>query len=100
MPRKLPAARLSQVSPRNMPAEVERLARANGIEKPVDDNDEDFSETKEQEKILKSPTWNSTVFRWSFMVISAGIIVIGWIMFGMGVSWGVHGSVIAGTTGE
>ena len=100
VPRKLPAARLSQIAPRNLPAEVERLARANGIEKPVDDSDEDFDGIKAQEKILKSPTWNSTAFRWSFMLISAGVIFIGWIMFGMGVNWGVHGSVIAGTTGE
>lgn len=100
-PKRLPAARLSQIAPRDLPAEVDCLARARGFTKPVgDDGDEDFSETKELEKALKAPTVNDTVFRWSFAVVSVGIIVIGWIMFGLGVGWGVHGSVIAGTTGE
>jgi hypothetical protein len=100
IPKRLPAARLSQVTPRDVSAEVDRLARLQGLSKPADDGDEEFSETKAQERALKSPVVHSTVFRWSFMIASVTIIVIGWVMFGLGVSWGVHGSVIAGTTGE
>ena len=100
IPTRLPAARLSQVAPRDLPAEVERLARLKGLSKPVDEGDDEFNETKAQEKILKSPTVTSPVFGWTFLAVSLGIIFIGWIMFGLGVGWGVHGSVIAGTTGE
>lgn len=100
VPGLLPAARLSQVAPRHLPEEVEKLARRRGLEKPVDDNDDEFDETKALEKELKSPSVHSPTFRYSFLVISAGVIVIGWVLFGMGVSWGVHGSVVAGSTGE
>ena len=61
--------------------------------------DED-GETKELERALKAPSWRGPLFRWSFMAASLGVIFIGWIMFGMGVNWGVHGSVVAGSTGE
>ena len=41
-PRTLPAARLSQLPPRDMPAEVEKLAQAQGIVvHKADPNDED-----------------------------------------------------------
>jgi hypothetical protein len=28
------------------------------------------------------------------------VILVGWILFALGVLWGVHGNVIAGTVGE
>lgn len=100
IPTILPAARLSQVAPRDLPMEIDKLSALKGIQKPVDDGDEYFNETKEKEKLLKAPAVTSPAIRYLFLVVSFGIIVIGWIMFGLGVSWGVHGSVIAGTVGE
>ena len=101
-PNTLPAARLSQLPPRDMPAEVEKLAQAQGIVvHKADPNDEDeMSEIKVKERLLKSPKERGVVTTWAFLLAALGVIFIGWIMFGLGVNWGVHGSVIAGTTGE
>ncbi|KAL5520380.1 hypothetical protein ACEPAG_9604 [Sanghuangporus baumii] len=90
----LPAARLSQVQPRLLDVEIERLLRKKGMGKI------DGLDMKQDEKRLKSPVPGREGLRWIFLAAATGIIFIGWIMFGMGVSWGVHGSVIAGTTGE
>ncbi|KAI0331369.1 MFS general substrate transporter [Cubamyces sp. BRFM 1775] len=102
-PNVLPAARLSQVSPRELPDEVEKLARNQGIvvRKPApEEEDEGVTELKLKEKMLKSPTHQSGILSWAYLLIGLGIIFIGWIMFGLGVNWGVHGSVVAGTVGE
>ena len=100
-PTLLPASRLSQIAPRDLPAEVDRLARIEGIQDvKVTEPGNEIDETKEKEKLLKAPAVTSPAIRYLFLVVSFGIIVIGWIMFGLGVSWGVHGSVIAGTVGE
>ncbi|KAI0673172.1 MFS general substrate transporter [Trametes maxima] len=102
-PNTLPAARLSQVAPRDLPDEVERLARNQGIviHKPGPDEEGDsVNEVKLKEKMLKSPKHQSGILSWAYLMIGLGIIFIGWIMFGMGVNWGVHGSVVAGTVGE
>ncbi|KAI1787363.1 MFS general substrate transporter [Ganoderma leucocontextum] len=99
-PNLLPAARLSQVAPRDLPEAVDKLARAKGIVVPKADPEEDgASETKAKEKILKSPMVTSWV-NWVYSAVALGVILIGWVMFGMGVNWGVHGSVVAGTVGE
>ncbi|KAM5537436.1 hypothetical protein V8D89_008955 [Ganoderma adspersum] len=99
-PNLLPAARLSQVAPRDLPEAVDKLARAKGIVVPKYDPSVDgLSETKAKEKILKSPTVTGWV-NWLYSAVALGVIFIGWIMFGMGVNWGVHGSVVAGTVGE
>ena len=101
-PNTLPAARLSQLPPRDMPAEVEKLAQAQGIVvHKADPNDEDeMSEIKVKERLLKSPQPRGVVMSWAYLLIGLGVIFIGWIMFGLGVNWGVHGSVVAGTVGE
>ncbi|CDO77471.1 hypothetical protein BN946_scf184902.g5 [Trametes cinnabarina] len=102
-PNVLPAARLSQVAPRDLAAEVEKLARAKGIvvHKPdPDDEDQGSSELKTKEKMLKSPKRTGGLASWTYAIIGLCIIFIGWVMFGMGVNWGVHGSVVAGTVGE
>lgn len=118
-PTLLPAARLSQVKPSRMQEEVRMLldrrahtssvgsdmniARVDEGEKEDDaDDDGEFEEKKllSDEKALKKAQPGMDGMRWMFLVASAGIIAIGWIMFGLGVEWGVHGSVIAGTTGE
>jgi hypothetical protein len=98
----LPAARLSQVPPSELPREVERLARIRGIsDKDVKaSEDDEIDIIKEKEKKLKSPLPGREGERWIFLCAAVGMIFIGWIMFGLGVNWGVHGSVIAGTVGE
>ncbi|KAH9886734.1 MFS general substrate transporter [Cubamyces lactineus] len=102
-PNVLPAARLSQVSPRELPDEVEKLARKQGIvvRKPAPEEEDDgVTELKLKEKMLKSPIHQSGILSWGYLLIGLAVIFIGWIMFGMGVNWGVHGSVVAGTVGE
>lgn len=100
-PTVLPAARLSQVTPRDLPEETAGLARRMGISVSKDDNDDEhISLSKKQENLLKAPRSGLEGMRWAFLTVAVGIIIIGWIMFGLGVGWGVHGSVIAGTTGE
>ncbi|KAJ3833173.1 MFS general substrate transporter [Lentinula raphanica] len=120
-PTLLPAARLSQTKPSKMQEEVRILLAKGAAASPIsrrrrgsgsdvdeddkelgDDEDGLFEEKRllEDEKMLKKARPGMDGMRWMFLVASAGIIAIGWIMFGMGVEWGVHGSVIAGTTGE
>ncbi|KAF9058999.1 MFS general substrate transporter [Rhodocollybia butyracea] len=67
-----------------------------------DDSTDEEKKLLANEKLLKrvEPGIVTDRLRWVFLAASAGIIAIGWIMFGLGVEWGVHGSVIAGTTGE
>ena len=98
----LPAARLSQVPPRILPEEVERLAKLRGItDKDVKTSIEDEVDlVKGKEKLLKSPVPGREGLRWIFLGAAVGMLFIGWTMFGLGVNWGVHGSVIAGTVGE
>lgn len=101
----LPAARLSQVQPRFLADEVDRLAQLKGIttgstKSSTDSYDSDQEEIKLKEKLLKSPVTGREGLRWLFLAASVGMVFVGWIMFGLGVSWGVHGNVIAGTTGE
>lgn len=107
----LPAARLSQISPSALPAEVERIATAKGLidvsnvagkdSQPDSIDSAGVNETQKYEKLLKSPNMSASVTKkWIYMTLSLGVIVLGWIMFGLGVGWGVHGSVVAGTVGE
>ncbi|KAJ3479652.1 hypothetical protein NLI96_g8903 [Meripilus lineatus] len=99
-PTMLPAARLSQIAPKELPAEVDRLCEKKGIVYNKKDEDEGISDVTIKQKLLKAPHPGREELRWLFLVVSVGIIFIGWIMFGLGVGWGVHGSVIAGTVGE
>ncbi|KAI0920584.1 hypothetical protein AcV5_010283 [Taiwanofungus camphoratus] len=114
-PALLPAARLSQVSPRALPAEVERLARMTGLtlggareecsrdgekeESGGERDGEEADETKEKERQLKAPDARLRWARWACLAGGAAIIVVGWVMFGLGVEWGVRLNVIAGTVG-
>lgn len=99
-PSLLPAASLSQIAPGNLPSEINSLAEKRGIVLEKEENENEKLMVKKKEKILKSPQNSNSWVQWSYMVIALGIIVIGWVMFGVGVEWGVHGSVVAGSTGE
>ncbi|KAH9920859.1 MFS general substrate transporter [Epithele typhae] len=84
---------------------VEKLAAAQGIvvnkaDRKDDDDDDEVSDIKLKERMLKSPKTRNGVISWGYLIVALGIIFIGWIMFGLGVNWGVHGSVVAGTVGE
>ncbi|KAK7059925.1 MFS general substrate transporter [Favolaschia claudopus] len=95
----LPAAHLAQVKPSLLNLSIERLwHKREGADET--EKEEVDVEPKRWESILKSPLNPGSGWRWVYGVLSLGIIVLGWIMFGLGVSWGVHGSVIAGTVGE
>ncbi|CAA7261924.1 unnamed protein product [Cyclocybe aegerita] len=114
----LPAARLAQVAPRKLPQEVARLMAWKelllrdptgvGVQwvKNMNPGGEklllDDVEVKKGEKLLKMSIIGQGYksMQWLYIATSVGVILVGWIMFGLGVGWGVHGSVIAGTTGE
>ncbi len=104
----LPAARLAQVRPSRLRAEVERLAillnLPESTKAPAEkngSNDYEGDDFKAKEKILKSTSVGSRgKWGWTFVGVSLGIIFLGWLLFGLGISWGVHGNVVAGTTGE
>lgn len=98
-PETLPAARLSEVSPRALPAEVERLCERRGVDMPKEELEAAVSEVKAKERRLKAVDPRAEWARWACLVGGAAVIVIGWIMFGLGIEWGVHGNVIAGTVG-
>jgi hypothetical protein len=105
-PSALPAARLSQVKPSRLAEEVDRLlpsqalagGHIGGMKGPHGetlssdvDSESELEEVKVKERILKSPRAGYEGLRWIFLVTSLGIIMVGWIMFGLGVGWGVHG---------
>ena len=98
--RLLPAARLAQVAPGKLESEVVRLW---GGEILREEAELDLT-VKEKEQILKSTRLaDSSIQRsakWLPPICALVVILIGWIMFALGVVWGVHGNVIAGTVGE
>jgi hypothetical protein len=119
LPNVLPAARLAQVKPSKLEHEVEAMLTKRGLTQPtvnghsLDEshiegiiNDDGLNVQEKtllaNEKLLKrvEPGKMMDRLRWLFLAASVGIIVLGWTIFGLGVEWGVHGNVIAGTTGE
>jgi hypothetical protein len=94
----LSAAHLSQVEPALLDLSIQRLWSERQAAHGADETED--VDPKYRESILKSPANPRMGWRWVYAGLSVGIIVLGWIMFGLGVNWGVHGSVIAGTTGE
>ncbi|KAG2344649.1 MFS general substrate transporter [Suillus weaverae] len=97
--RYLPAARLSEVRPKYLEKEVEKLWKL----RPHSVTGEDENITPKQKEVaLKSPVPSSVSLYARWVAIGAGftIVLIAWVIFGFGVEWGVHGSIVAGTTGE
>jgi hypothetical protein len=91
----LPAARLAQVAPADLSDEIDLLWE--DLEEKKSPN----LSRKYKESILKSPRHEGWPYIWwLYLVGAAGVVLIGWIMFALGVEWGVHGDVIAGTVGE
>lgn len=87
----LPAARLAQVPARHTVAEVERL---DGLG-PIPSGEAQFKHLQEREYNLKVIGLDRGWLSWTMLWWSIAIVGIGWIMFGLGVFWGVHGSVVS-----
>jgi len=99
----LPAARLAEVAPRRLRHEVDRLCACTGVddqEMQIEEKEDERAREKRRERTLKAPQPQWEWVRWMSGAIACGIVVLAWIIFGLGVSWGVHGSVIAGTVGD
>ncbi|KAG1732634.1 MFS general substrate transporter [Suillus paluster] len=100
--RYLPAARLSEMQPKHLEREVEKLWELR-LHTVTEEGKRDESMTpKEKEVALKSAVASSVSLYARWVAVGGGItiILIAWVIFGFGVAWGVHGSVTAGTTGE
>jgi len=106
--RYLPAARLSQVRPKNYCDETNRLweklaaSPRGGVAYALSEHGADAELTRaEKARILKGPEptkasdWGRQAAMWFGIIV----VVIGWIVFGLGVMWGVQGSVISGSVG-
>lgn len=106
----LPASTLSQITPAYKKAEVDRmwsrgLQDASSLRGEMIDGGGDGDELswEEKEKVLKAPRRGSkTLVAIVAPAVGMGIILLGWVMFGLGVSWvsgflrlriasGVHG---------
>jgi len=118
-PSVLPAATLAQVKPSKLKDEVARLSRAKqGFSQPtldgpivddsgfvaIDNDDDSYNEEQKllaNEKLLKRVETGKVMdqVRWLFVVASVGVILLGCVVFGLGVEWGVQGNVIGSTVG-
>ncbi|EGN94916.1 hypothetical protein SERLA73DRAFT_77649 [Serpula lacrymans var. lacrymans S7.3] len=101
----LPAARLSQIRPRRLGSEIELLWRCNRSTSSISDTlkeNVEIVETSPEDRILrlqllehslKSPIDSSLSLytRWGSVIASLVVIVIAWVIFGLGIEWGVHG---------
>ncbi|KAG1775533.1 MFS general substrate transporter [Suillus placidus] len=92
--RYLPAARLSQVRPEHVEREVERLWELRR-HKVTEEGKRDESVTpKQKEVVLKSPVPSSVSLYARWVALGAGftIVLIAWVIFGVGIEWGDHAS--------
>lgn len=102
-PTLLPAARLAEVAPRRLEREVDRLCARTGVdegETQAEEKEDARTREKRRERLLKAPQAQWEWVRWLSGGIACAIVVLAWVVFGLGVAWGVHGSVIAGTVGD
>ncbi|KAL0952412.1 hypothetical protein HGRIS_006686 [Hohenbuehelia grisea] len=113
--RLLPAARLAQVAPSKLDKEVERLAAKLGVTgredvygKQKGDEDGDAVDDggrvisiKAKEFVLKSPRRSRSRILSVLLPLGAfSVVVIGWIIFGVGISWGIHAMTNGAATGD
>ncbi|GJJ15297.1 hypothetical protein Clacol_009573 [Clathrus columnatus] len=87
----LPAARLAQIPARRTAAEVERLDKLGPIPSEEKGSDENLKERSYNLKVINQ---NRGWVSWVMLGLSIGMVLLGWVMFGLGVFWGVHGSVV------
>ncbi|KAG1728443.1 MFS general substrate transporter [Suillus lakei] len=96
--RYLPAARLSQVRPKHLEREVERLWELRRHTVTEEGKSDESVMPRQKEVALKSPVPTSVSLYARWIAIGAGfaIILIAWVIFGFGIEWGDHASA----TGE
>ncbi|KAG1797118.1 MFS general substrate transporter [Suillus plorans] len=99
--RRLPAARLSEVRPKYLEREVEKLWELR-LHSATEESKDESAMPKQKEVVLKSPVPGSVSSYARWVAVGAGfaIVLTAWVIFGFGVEWGVHGNIVAGTTGE
>ncbi|KAG2136701.1 MFS general substrate transporter [Suillus clintonianus] len=93
--RYLPAARLSQVRPKHVEREAERLWELRQHAVAEEDKRDESMTTKQKEVALKSPVPSSVSLYARWVALGAGftIVLIAWVIFGFGIEWGEHASV-------
>ncbi|KAF8529563.1 MFS general substrate transporter [Hysterangium stoloniferum] len=96
----LPAARLAQVNPRQVPREIAKLDGLGALSEATSNDDDASQSLKVRAYNLKVLDGRRAWLSWVMFGVSVGVVLVAWAIFGLGVAWGVHGSVIAGTIGE
>lgn len=94
----LPAVRLSQVRPKHIEREVERLWELRQDRVTEEGKRNESVTPRQKEEALKSPVPSSVSLYARWVALGAGftVILIAWVIFGFGVDWGDHAS----STGE
>ncbi|KAF4586396.1 hypothetical protein EYR38_010672 [Pleurotus pulmonarius] len=96
----LPGARLSQVPPRRLVQEINRLAAKVGLDRKTKE-DGSVLTVKEKERILKSPNPGRPYIVGILLPLGAlSVVMLGWIIFGVGISWGIHAMTNGSASGD
>ncbi|KAJ8690302.1 hypothetical protein PTI98_011738 [Pleurotus ostreatus] len=96
----LPGARLSQVAPRKLTQEINRLAARVGLDRKTKEDGGELT-AKEKERILKSPNPGRPYIVGVLLPSAAfSVVVIGWVIFGVGISWGIHAMTNGSASGD
>lgn len=92
--RYLPAVRLSQVRPRHIGREVERLWELRQDTVTEEGRRDARVTPRQKEEALKSPVSSSVSLYARRVALGAGfsVVLIAWVIFGFGVDWGDHAS--------
>ncbi|KAG1847655.1 MFS general substrate transporter [Suillus subalutaceus] len=90
--RYLPAVRLSQVRPRHVEREVERLWELRRYTVAEEGKRDESVMPKQKELTLKSPVPSSVSLYARWVALGAGftIVLTAWVIFGFGVEWGAQ----------
>ncbi|KAJ8475282.1 hypothetical protein ONZ45_g15660 [Pleurotus djamor] len=98
--RLLPGARLSQVAPRKLGKETTRLATILVFDRSAKEDGQELT-LKEKERLLKSPRPGRSNIVSALLPFGAfSVVVIGWVIFGVGISWGIHAQTNGSATGD
>lgn len=96
----LPGARLSQVAPRKLTQEINRLAARVGLDRKTKEDGGELT-AKEKERILKSPNLGRPYIVGVLLPSAAfSVVIIGWVIFGVGISWGIHAMTNGSASGD
>jgi MFS family permease len=92
--RYLPAVRLSQVRPKHIEREVDRLWELRRDPITEEGNRDECVTPRQKEEALKSPVPSTVSLYARRVALGAGfsVVLIAWVIFGFGVDWGDHAS--------